>query len=35
VDLEDGLRRTVEWTRANLDRIDACVDRHADRLATA
>jgi nucleoside-diphosphate-sugar epimerase len=35
VDLEDGLRRTVEWTRANIDRIDACVARHADRLATA
>jgi nucleoside-diphosphate-sugar epimerase len=35
VPLEEGLRRTVEWTRANLDRIDACVDRHAARLATA
>jgi nucleoside-diphosphate-sugar epimerase len=35
VGLEDGLRRTVEWTRANMDRIDACVERHADRLATA
>jgi UDP-glucose 4-epimerase len=33
--LQDGLRRTVEWPRANIDRIDACVDRHADRLATA
>ena len=33
--LEEGLRRTVEWTRANLDRIDACVERHAARLATA
>jgi nucleoside-diphosphate-sugar epimerase len=35
VDLDDGLRRTVEWTRANIDRIDACVARHSDRLATA
>ncbi len=33
--LEEGLRRTVEWTRENLDRIDACVERHAARLATA
>jgi UDP-glucose 4-epimerase len=35
VDLEDGLRRTVEWTRTNIDRIDACIARHSNRLATA
>jgi UDP-glucose 4-epimerase len=35
VDLEDGIRRTVEWTESNIDRIDACVARHSDRLATA
>jgi nucleoside-diphosphate-sugar epimerase len=35
VALEDGLRRTVEWTRANMDRIDECVQRHAVQLASA
>lgn len=35
VALEDGLRRTVDWTRANMDRIDACVERHAVHLAKA
>src|SRR6266540_2328101 len=35
VGLQDSLRRTVEWTGANIDRMDASVDRHADRLATA
>ena len=33
VDLEDGLVRTVAWTRANLDLIESCIDRHASRLA--
>ena len=28
VELRDGLAHTVEWTRANLDRIDACIERH-------
>ncbi len=28
VELRDGLERTVEWTRANLHRIDACIERH-------
>jgi nucleoside-diphosphate-sugar epimerase len=32
VPLADGLRTTVEWTRANLDRIDACIARHASHL---
>jgi nucleoside-diphosphate-sugar epimerase len=30
--LEDGLRRTVDWTRENLDLIDACIRRHAEHL---
>ena len=30
--LEDGLAATVAWTRANLDRIDACIDRHRERI---
>jgi UDP-glucose 4-epimerase len=33
VPLEEGLRRTVDWARANLELIDRAVDRHADRLA--
>jgi len=32
VGLRDGLERTIGWTRANLDRIDACIDRHRSRL---
>lgn len=31
VNLGEGIRRTVEWTRSNLDRIDRAVDRHSDR----
>ena len=33
VGLEEGLAETIEWMRANLALIDACVERHADRLA--
>jgi UDP-glucose 4-epimerase len=32
VPLSEGLPRTVEWTRAHLDEIDACVARHAAHL---
>lgn len=35
VPLDEGLRRTIEWTRANLDRIDRCIERHSERLAAA
>ena len=31
--LEDGLRRTIDWTRANLARIEATMARHAPHLA--
>lgn len=31
--LEDGLRRTVDWTRRNLSLIDNCIQRHAAELA--
>lgn len=31
-DLETGLRSTIDWMRANLETIDACIARHADRL---
>ena len=32
VRLEDGLQRTIDWTRENLDLIGRCIARHADRL---
>lgn len=32
VSFEDGLRRTVEWTRANLPMIDACIAKHAHHM---
>lgn len=35
VDLREGLTRTVEWTRASLPRIEACIARHRDRLQAA
>jgi dTDP-D-glucose 4,6-dehydratase len=35
VALEDGLRRTIEWTRDNLDLIDRCIERYASRLEPA
>ena len=30
--LEEGLPTTVDWMRANLDRIDACIRRHAGHM---
>jgi nucleoside-diphosphate-sugar epimerase len=33
VGLRDGLERTITWTHANLDRIDACIARHGSRLS--
>jgi UDP-glucose 4-epimerase len=35
VGLRDGLERTIAWTREHLDRIEACMARHADRMAAA
>lgn len=34
VDLETGLRSTIDWTRENMDRIEHCIDRHRHRLDT-
>jgi UDP-glucose 4-epimerase len=34
-ELEAGLRNTIDWMRANLDTIDACIARHGDRLDPA
>lgn len=31
--LEDGLARTIEWTRAHLDLIERAMAKHKDRLA--
>ena len=35
VALDDGLRRTIDWTREHLEFIDACIARHAARLEAA
>ena len=35
VSLKEGLDSTIEWTRANLGFIDACVDKHRARMAEA
>jgi UDP-glucose 4-epimerase len=35
VPLRDGLARTVEWMRANMELIDRCVARHAEQMARA
>lgn len=34
-ELEDGLRRTIEWTQANSTLIDRAMQKHADRLRVA
>jgi UDP-glucose 4-epimerase len=35
VELRPGLERTVEWMRDNIELIDRCIARHADRMAEA
>jgi len=35
VDLEDGLTKTVRWTRENLGVIEACMARHAPMMTKA
>lgn len=35
VGLDDGLERTILWTRQNLDAIDRCIERHAPQLSAA
>jgi UDP-glucose 4-epimerase len=35
VPLDEGLGRTVEWTRENHATIDACIERHAAQMAAA
>jgi nucleoside-diphosphate-sugar epimerase len=32
VELEEGLKRTIAWTKANLDLIESCMARHAAHL---
>jgi nucleoside-diphosphate-sugar epimerase len=31
-ELDDGLRRTIQWQRENRERIDACIQRHANYM---
>ncbi|MFL5928951.1 MAG: GDP-mannose 4,6-dehydratase, partial [Gaiellaceae bacterium] len=35
VELREGLERTVAWMRDNMELIDHCIVRHADRMAAA
>jgi nucleoside-diphosphate-sugar epimerase len=32
IDLRDGLRRTIDWTRENLDWIERCIAQHSERV---
>jgi len=34
IGLREGIQRTIDWTRANLPFIDACIDKHRQHLAT-
>ena len=34
MDLQEGLTKTISWTRQNLDFIDQCVQKHQDKIAT-
>jgi UDP-glucose 4-epimerase len=34
VNLEEGLRRTIAWTRENISLIEACIQRHSMHMAT-
>ena len=31
--LEEGLRRTIDWTRDRIDWIDECIAKHERQLA--
>jgi nucleoside-diphosphate-sugar epimerase len=33
MELRDGLERTITWTRANLELIERCMERHAEHVA--
>jgi hypothetical protein len=33
--LDEGLRRTIDWTTANIEMVDSAVARHADRIGLA
>jgi UDP-glucose 4-epimerase len=32
VSLRDGLQKTVQWTKDNMDLIESCINRHAQRM---
>lgn len=35
VPFDEGIAKTVEWTRENLDRIDRTIAKHADKMAAS
>ncbi|MDX6696388.1 MAG: hypothetical protein QOF02_3991 [Blastocatellia bacterium] len=35
VSLEEGLRRTIDWTREHLSFVDACIEKHRVHLSSA
>ncbi|MGI6454044.1 MAG: NAD-dependent epimerase/dehydratase family protein [bacterium] len=35
VNLDEGLKRTIEWTRQNLDLIDQCIAKHDEHMKVA
>jgi nucleoside-diphosphate-sugar epimerase len=35
IEIDEGLQKTVEWTRANLPFIERCMEKHADKLSAA
>jgi UDP-glucose 4-epimerase len=34
INLQEGLERTIEWTRQNLHLVDACIQKHQEHLAS-
>jgi len=31
-EIRDGLEKTIAWTKANINFIDRCIDKHRDKL---
>ncbi len=34
VGLQEGIGRTIDWTRCHLSLIESCIEKHADRMGT-
>jgi nucleoside-diphosphate-sugar epimerase len=32
ISLQEGLQETIQWTRENMDLIESCIHRHADKM---